>query len=190
MVKKNIKYNDLLTFWGLDKQHSRIVQGDKIKWIYLKDNPYKIEALAFLDFDMPHKIKELLDKYNIKKFKENENKLRTFKLVDFADCKTIMTHCIIDTKKDAEIEGYKTKKELYCKLTDKEYIEVCEKFNHYYPEFYKQREAFIKAFIIKNDLGIIDSGQNNEVEDLSMINSMLKSVSQNKFTKNPYLIAC
>jgi hypothetical protein len=136
------------------------------------------------------KLKELLDKYNIKKFKENENKLRTFKLVDFADCKTIMTHCIIDTKKDAEIEGYKTKKELYCKLTDKEYIEVCEKFNHYYPEFYKQREAFIKAFIIKNDLGIIDSGQNNEVEDLSMINSMLKSVSQNKFTKNPYLIAC
>jgi len=142
------------------------------------------------------KLKELLDKYNIKKFKENENKLRTFKLVDFADCKTIMTHCIIDTKKDAEIEGYKTKKELYCKLTDKEYIEVCEKFNHYYPEFYKQREAFIKAFIIKNDLGIIDSGQNNEVEDLSMINSMLKSVSQNKFgknkttSKNPYLIAC
>jgi len=138
------------------------------------------------------KLKELLDKYNIKKFKENENKLRTFKLVDFADCKTIMTHCIIDTKKDAEIEGYKTKKELYCKLTDKEYIEVCEKFNHYYPEFYKQREAFIKAFIIKNDLGIIDSGQNNEVEDLSMINSMLKSVSQNKFgkNKNPYLIAC
>jgi|694.fasta_scaffold113211_6 hypothetical protein len=142
------------------------------------------------------KLKELLDKYNIKKFKENENKLRTFKLVDFADCKTIMTHCIIDTKKDAEIEGYKTKKELYCKLTDKEYIEVCEKFNHYYPEFYKQREAFIKAFIIKNDLGIIDSGQNNEVEDLSMINNMLKSVSQNKFgknkttSKNPYLIAC
>ena len=142
------------------------------------------------------KLKELLDKYNIKKFKENENKLRTFKLADFGDCKTIMTHCIIDTKKDAEIEGYKTKKELYCKLTDKEYIEVCEKFNHYYPEFYKQREAFIKAFIIKNDLGIIDSGQNNEVEDLSMINSMLKSVSQNKFgknkttSKNPYLIAC
>jgi DNA polymerase elongation subunit (family B) len=62
-VKAAIKYNDLLTFWGLDKQHSRIVQGDKIKWIYLKDNPYKIEALAFLDFDMPHKIKELLDKY-------------------------------------------------------------------------------------------------------------------------------
>ena len=62
-VKAAIKYNDLLTFWGLDKQHSRIVQGDKVKWIYLKNNPYKIEALAFLDFDMPEKMRTLLDDY-------------------------------------------------------------------------------------------------------------------------------
>jgi DNA polymerase elongation subunit (family B) len=62
-VKAAIKYNDLLTFWGLDKQHSRITQGDKVKWIYLRDNPYKIEALAFLDFDMPEKIRILLDDY-------------------------------------------------------------------------------------------------------------------------------
>jgi len=62
-VKAAIKYNDLLTFWGLDKQHSRITQGDKVKWIYLKDNPYKVEALAFLDFDMPEKIRTLLDDY-------------------------------------------------------------------------------------------------------------------------------
>jgi DNA polymerase elongation subunit (family B) len=62
-VKAAIKYNDLLTFWGLDKQHSRITQGDKVKWIYLRDNPYKIEALAFLDFDMPKKIRILLDDY-------------------------------------------------------------------------------------------------------------------------------
>jgi len=62
-IKAAVKYNDLLTFWGLDKKHSRIVQGDKVKWIYLKNNPYKIEALAFLDFDMPDKIRTLLDEY-------------------------------------------------------------------------------------------------------------------------------
>jgi hypothetical protein len=62
-VKAAIKYNDLLTFWKLDRQHSKIVQGDKVKWIYLKDNPYKIEALAFLDFDMPEKIRILLNEY-------------------------------------------------------------------------------------------------------------------------------
>ena len=62
-VKAAIKYNDLLTFWKLDKQHSKITQGDKVKWIYLKEYPYKIEALAFLDFDIPEKIITLLDKY-------------------------------------------------------------------------------------------------------------------------------
>jgi hypothetical protein len=62
-VKAAIKYNDLLTFWKLDKEHSKIVQGDKVKWIYLKDNPYKIEALAFLDFDIPEKIRTLLAQY-------------------------------------------------------------------------------------------------------------------------------
>ena len=62
-VKAAIKYNYLLEFWKLDRQHSKIVQGDKVKWIYLKDNPYKIEALAFLDFDMPEKIRILLNEY-------------------------------------------------------------------------------------------------------------------------------
>ena len=61
-VKAAIRYNDLLRFWNI-KGHSEIVQGDKIKWIYLKDNPYKIEALAFLDYDMPKKIKDFLEQF-------------------------------------------------------------------------------------------------------------------------------
>jgi len=59
-VKAAVKYNDLLNFWGI-KGHSEIVQGDKIKWIYLKDNPYKIEQLGFLTFDMPDKIRTFLE---------------------------------------------------------------------------------------------------------------------------------
>ena len=62
-VRATIKYNDLLRYWKLDSKHSLIVQGDKVKWIYLKKNPYNIEALAYLDFDMPNKIKEFLDKF-------------------------------------------------------------------------------------------------------------------------------
>ena len=52
-VRATIKYNDLLKYWKLDKTYSQIVQGDKVKWIYLKKNPFQIEALAYLDFDMP-----------------------------------------------------------------------------------------------------------------------------------------
>jgi hypothetical protein len=62
-VRSTIVYNDLLKFWGLDKQHSYIVQGDKVKWIYLKPNPYQIEAISFLDFDMPDKIRTFIEEY-------------------------------------------------------------------------------------------------------------------------------
>lgn len=62
-VRATVKYNDLLRFWGLDKKYSYIVQGDKVKWIYMKDNPYKIEALAFLDFDIPEKISTFIEQY-------------------------------------------------------------------------------------------------------------------------------
>jgi hypothetical protein len=62
-VRAAIRYNDLLKIWQLDKQYNYITQADKIKWIYLKDNPYKIEALAFFDYDMPDKIKDFLQQF-------------------------------------------------------------------------------------------------------------------------------
>ena len=62
-VRAAIRYNDLLRLWSLDRKHNLITQADKVKWIYLKDNPYKIEALAFFDYDMPLKIQDFLDIY-------------------------------------------------------------------------------------------------------------------------------
>tara|TARA_Y100000385_G_scaffold158225_1_gene164102 strand:- start:5486 stop:6412 length:927 start_codon:yes stop_codon:yes gene_type:complete len=61
-AKAAIVYNDLLRFWGLNKQHSYIVQGDKIKWVYLKSNPYHVDAIA-ISFDMPDKIRTFIDQY-------------------------------------------------------------------------------------------------------------------------------
>ena len=65
-VKAAIRYNDLLRFWNI-KGHSEIVQGDKIKWIYLIDNPYKIDAIGFLNFDMPDKMRTFLNDYSDRK---------------------------------------------------------------------------------------------------------------------------
>ena len=62
-VKAAVRYNDFLKFKGLDKQHSQIVQGDKIKWVYLKDNPYKIDTMGFLDFDFPEEIRKFAEMY-------------------------------------------------------------------------------------------------------------------------------
>lgn len=62
-VRAAIRYNDLLRLWQLDKKHNYITQADKVKWMYLKDNPYKIEALAFFDYDIPDKIQDFLDRF-------------------------------------------------------------------------------------------------------------------------------
>jgi len=62
-VRAVIRYNDLVKFWGLSNQHSYITQGDKVKWIYLKPNPYQIDAIAFLDFDFPEKIRTFIEQY-------------------------------------------------------------------------------------------------------------------------------
>ena len=62
-VKAAIIYNDLLKFWKLDKKYNYITQGEKIKWIYLKNNPYRIDAIAFLDYDMPKQIRTFIEQY-------------------------------------------------------------------------------------------------------------------------------
>ena len=62
-VRAAIRYNDLLRLWQLDRKYNLITMADKVKWIYLKDNPYKIEALAFFDYEMPDKIVDFLDTY-------------------------------------------------------------------------------------------------------------------------------
>jgi DNA polymerase elongation subunit (family B) len=62
-VKASVRYNDLIRFWKLDGKHNLIAQGEKIKWVYLKPNPYQIEELAFLEYDIPEKIRTFLDEY-------------------------------------------------------------------------------------------------------------------------------
>ena len=62
-VKATIIYNDLLRFWGLHKNHASISQGDKVKWIYLKSNPYQIDAIAFLEWDLPEKMHTFIEQY-------------------------------------------------------------------------------------------------------------------------------
>ena len=61
-TKASIYYNDLLRFKKLDKEFSVITEGDKIKFIPLKKNPYNIEVLAFTN-ESPQFIYDFLDKY-------------------------------------------------------------------------------------------------------------------------------
>tara|TARA_B100000287_G_scaffold149440_1_gene141145 strand:- start:1312 stop:2241 length:930 start_codon:yes stop_codon:yes gene_type:complete len=62
-VKASIIYNDLIRFWKLNNKHTYITQGSKIKWIYMKPNPYQIDAIAFLEWDLPDKIRIFMEEY-------------------------------------------------------------------------------------------------------------------------------
>ena len=61
-TKAAIHYNDLLRFKKLDKKYPCFTEGDKMKYIQLKDNPYRIDVIGFTGKD-PEFITEFMDKY-------------------------------------------------------------------------------------------------------------------------------
>jgi hypothetical protein len=63
-VKACLHYNDLLDKWELTTTVEPIHHGQKIKWVYLKDNAYGIECIAMKgDGNDPDKIMEFINTY-------------------------------------------------------------------------------------------------------------------------------
>lgn len=80
-VKAALAYNRFLRNFDLDTKHGTIRSGDKIKWIYLKKNPYGLETIAVKTYDDPQQIEELIAKYidyDMIFEKEMSNKLEAF----------------------------------------------------------------------------------------------------------------
>ena len=61
-TKAAIWYNDLLRFKKLDKQYPCFTEGDKMYYVPLKNNPYKIDVLGFTGND-PEFINEFILKF-------------------------------------------------------------------------------------------------------------------------------
>jgi len=62
-TKAAVAYNDLLKFKKLDKKYSMFVEGDKMKYVSLRPNPFNIEVLGFNGINDPEFIVEFIDKY-------------------------------------------------------------------------------------------------------------------------------
>lgn len=63
-VKAALMYNDLIEKWGLTKHVQPIFNGQKIKWVYIRDNEYGIDALAMkADGNDPKEMLEFIEKY-------------------------------------------------------------------------------------------------------------------------------
>jgi hypothetical protein len=61
-TKAAVWYNDLLRFKKLDKKYPCFTEGDKMKYIQLKDNPYRIDVIGLTGND-PEFINLFIDKY-------------------------------------------------------------------------------------------------------------------------------
>lgn len=63
-VKAAIAYNDFIRYLNLEHEYRLICNGEKIKWLYLKENPFHISQLAFRDTgDDPAEVLEFVEKY-------------------------------------------------------------------------------------------------------------------------------
>jgi hypothetical protein len=81
-VKASLMYNDLIDRMGLNKHTQKIFNGQKIKWAYLLDNPYGIDALAFkADGNDAKEILDFIEKY-IDRSAMYEQELKS-KLIEF-----------------------------------------------------------------------------------------------------------
>ena len=79
-VKAAVAYNNMLRRTG-NTQLGEIRSGDKIKWVYLRQNPFGLGAIAFKNYDDPEIvldfIKEYID-YDMIFTRELHNKLGAF----------------------------------------------------------------------------------------------------------------
>jgi DNA polymerase elongation subunit (family B) len=80
-VKAGISYNRLLKFFDCPFKHEPIRDGDKVKWVYLRQNPLGLDTVAFKDYNDPKEIMDFVEQYVDRDmiFKaELENKLDDF----------------------------------------------------------------------------------------------------------------
>jgi len=62
-VKAAWAYNQLLKHFNCGFKYSPMRNGDKMKWVYLKQNPLGLDALAFKGADDPEEIVSLIKNY-------------------------------------------------------------------------------------------------------------------------------
>jgi len=62
-VKSSLSYNDFLKFKKISKRYKPISNGDKIKWVYLKQNPLGLSTIAYKGHEDPIEILNFIREY-------------------------------------------------------------------------------------------------------------------------------
>ena len=80
-IKAGITYNRLLKHYNCAFKYEPMKDGDKIKWVYLKQNPFGLDTAAFKGYQDPPEVLEFIQKYiDVDKIfeAELENKMDDF----------------------------------------------------------------------------------------------------------------
>ena len=80
-VKAAITYNQLLKYYKVPYKYEPMKDGDKVKWVYLKNNPLGLDSVALTGYNDPKEILDLVKgyiDYDLIWQKELENKLDDF----------------------------------------------------------------------------------------------------------------
>jgi DNA polymerase elongation subunit (family B) len=59
-VKAAINYNSLLDYWYEGRKYEKITNGNKIRWVYLKDNEFGFDTIAYKGYEDPREILDLI----------------------------------------------------------------------------------------------------------------------------------
>jgi DNA polymerase elongation subunit (family B) len=62
-VKAAIAYNDCLKHFDAPFKYNPMTNGDKVKWVYLKNNPLGLDAIAFTGYQDPPEIENFINTY-------------------------------------------------------------------------------------------------------------------------------